>query len=251
MCTLGRNKMSSVLKNFITRAVTGILFVLVVAAMFILGAKTGALTFAAIMIAIIVLATHEYYRMLQAGGMSPHYLTAMCTNLTAFVLGFLVCKRILDYRFLLIIVGLVWVMFLVELFSKNKRPLENIALTMMGCVYIGLPFALFNLLAFKTGEYDYWPIIGIFALVWVNDTGPTCVASPWASTNCMNAYPQRKPLRALWGRPVDSRCWHHLVCVPRGLFFPCGPAFHDCDDSSRRHYRHMRRLGRVDVQAFS
>ncbi len=163
--------MSSVLKNFITRAVTGILFVLVVAAMFILGARTGALTFAAIMIAIIVLATHEYYRMLQAGGMSPHYLTAMCTNLTTFVLGFLVCKHILDYRFLLIIVGLVWVMFLVELFSNNKKPLENIALTMMGCVYIGLPFALFNLLAFKTGEYDYWPIIGMFALVWVNDTG--------------------------------------------------------------------------------
>lgn len=48
-------------------------------------------------------------------------------------------------------------MFLIELFSKNKKPLENIALTILGCVYIGLPFSLFNLLAFKNGEYDFWP----------------------------------------------------------------------------------------------
>ncbi len=163
--------MGNILKNFITRAVTGIIFVLVVAAMFVLGEKTHAITYAVMMVVIISIATHEYYRMLQAGGMSPHFRTALCTNLAAFILGFMACNYGMDTRFLLSIVGLVWLMFLIELFSKNKKPLENIALTILGCVYIGLPFSLFNLLAFKNGEYDFWPIIGIFALVWVNDTG--------------------------------------------------------------------------------
>lgn len=163
--------MGKTLQNFITRAVTGILFVLVVAAMFVLGAKTHALTYAVVMLVIISLATHEYYRMLQAGGMSPHFRTALCTNIVTFVLSFLSCNYGLDSRFQLCSVGLVWLMFLIELFSKNKNPLANIALTILGCVYIGMPFTLFNLLAFKTGTYDYWPIIGLFALVWVNDTG--------------------------------------------------------------------------------
>lgn len=163
--------MSSVVKNFITRAVTGILFVLVVAAMFILGAETHALSYAMMMAVIITIATHEYYHMLQAGGMSPHFRTGLCTNLAGFFLGFMVCNYGWDVRLLLVTVGLVWLMFLVELFSANKNPLNNIALTILGCVYIGLPFSLFNLLAFKNGSYDFWPIIGIFALVWVNDTG--------------------------------------------------------------------------------
>lgn len=163
--------MGSVLRNFLMRAVTGILFVLVVAAMFILGECTHALTYAIMMVVIITLATHEFYCLLCAGGFSPHFRLALCTNLAGFVLGFMVCDYGWDLRLLLGLVGLVWLMFLVELFSSNKNPLTNIALTILGCVYIGLPFALFNLLAFKTGNYDFWPIIGIFALVWVNDTG--------------------------------------------------------------------------------
>lgn len=153
------------------RAVTGILFVLVVAGMFVLGARTNALTYAAIMAAVIIIATHEYCHLLSAGGMTPHKLMAMATNLAGFGLGFMICNYGWSPKFLLIIVALVWVMFLVELFSSNRNPLANIALTILGCVYVGMPFALFNLLAFKNGAYDYWPIIGIFALVWVNDTG--------------------------------------------------------------------------------
>lgn len=162
---------SLVVKNFFKRAVTGILFVLVVAGMFVLGTATNALTYAAIMVVVIAVASYEYCHMLEAGGMSPHTKSVMVTNLASFGIGFMICNYGWDTRLLLLIVAFVWVMFLIELFSSNKEPLANIALTILGCVYIGMPFALFNLLAFKTGTYDFWPIIGIFALVWVNDTG--------------------------------------------------------------------------------
>lgn len=58
------------------------------------------------MVVIISIATHEYYRMLQAGGMSPHFRTALCTNL-AFILGFMACNYGMDTRFILSVVGLV------------------------------------------------------------------------------------------------------------------------------------------------
>ncbi len=155
------------LRNFLQRAVTGIIFVVVVACAFILGPYT----YAIIMTSIITIASIEYNRLLRAGGYSPHMFMALGINVVAFTLGFLVNVNGLDYRMLFIVVGLVWAMFLVELFSANKDPLANIALTMLCCAYVGMPFALFNLLAFKGDAYDYHPIIGLFALVWVNDTG--------------------------------------------------------------------------------
>ena len=155
------------MRNFLQRAVTGIVFVAVIGAAFLLGPYT----YAMVLTSIVTLASIEYGRLIRAGGYSPHVLMALGINIVAFALGFLVNVSNIDYRMLLLVVGLVWLMFLVELFSTNPNPLTNIALTMLCCVYVGIPFALFNLLAFKSGTYDYRPILGLFALVWVNDTG--------------------------------------------------------------------------------
>ncbi|MBQ3634332.1 MAG: phosphatidate cytidylyltransferase [Bacteroidales bacterium] len=160
-------KKDGFLRNFLQRAVTGIVFVAVIGAAFLLGPYT----YAMVLTSIVTLASIEYGRLIRAGGYSPHVLMALGINIVAFALGFLVNVSNIDYRMLLLVVGLVWLMFLVELFSTNPNPLTNIALTMLCCVYVGIPFALFNLLAFKSGTYDYRPILGLFALVWVNDTG--------------------------------------------------------------------------------
>ncbi len=159
--------MTKFLRSFLTRAVTGILFVLVLGAAFIF----GPISFAVITLLIITLATLEYCRMLRVGGYDPHVLSALATNVVGFALGFLVFYQGMDPRLMLTIVAFVWIMFLVELFSNNKNPLTNISLTLMTLIYIGLPFALFNLLAFKNEVYDFRPIIGLFLLVWINDTG--------------------------------------------------------------------------------
>lgn len=159
--------MGGFLRSFIQRAITGILFVLVVGACFIF----GPITYAMMMTCIITLATIEYCRLLRAGGMNPHFFMALITNIAMFSIGFFACHADLDPRMLLVVVALIWCMFLVELFSNNANPLNNIALTALGCIYVGVPFALFNLLAFKSGIYDFRPLIGLFAMVWINDTG--------------------------------------------------------------------------------
>lgn len=160
---MGNDKIS----NFIQRAITGIIFIVVIGVALIV----SPITYAMLMVSVVSLATNEFCRMIRSAGLSPHFFSVLGVNVVAFALSFLIYYNNYDPRFLLIIVILIWGVFLVELMSKNENPLQNIALTLLSTIYIGLPFSLFNLLAFKNGVYDWHPVILLYILVWINDTG--------------------------------------------------------------------------------
>jgi len=66
--------------------------------------------------------------------------------------------------------------FIIELFRKNDTPFVNVAYTLLGVLYIVLPFAMLFHLGFYTNNsfsehYSYQIILGIFILLWTNDTG--------------------------------------------------------------------------------
>lgn len=157
------------MSNFIQRAITGILFIVVIGAALIL----SPVTYAMIMVCIITLATNEFCRMTRSDEdhFHPHFFLALVSNVVAFTMGFLIFFQGFDPRSLLILICFVWAVFLVELFSVHQKPIHNIGLTLLCNIYIGLPFALLNLLAFKSGTYDCRPIIAMFLLSWINDTG--------------------------------------------------------------------------------
>lgn len=207
--------MGNFLRSFIQRAITGILFVLVLGAAFMI----GPLTYAVFMTSVITLATFEYCRLLKAGGMSPHFFMALATNIAAFTLGFLVNQTGFDIRLMLVIVGLVWIMFLVELFSANANPMTNIALTILGCVYVGVPFALFNLLVFKTGVYDYRPLIGLFILVWINDTGAYLCGVAFGKHKLYERISPKKTIEGFVGGVILTMVAGWIICAFCGDFF--------------------------------
>lgn len=75
--------------------------------------------------------------------------------------------------------------FIFELFAKAKNPFGNIAFIFLGVLYIGMPFALLDVIAFD-GEYFYADIIfGILAMNWLNDTGAYLVGSMFGKTLLM------------------------------------------------------------------
>jgi phosphatidate cytidylyltransferase len=56
-------------------------------------------------------------------------------------------------------------------FRKNKNnTIVDSILSGFGILYISLPFCLFRRMAFVDGHYEASVIIGIFCLVWINDT---------------------------------------------------------------------------------
>lgn len=75
--------------------------------------------------------------------------------------------------------------FIFELFAKAKQPFSNIAFIFLGMIYLGMPFALLDVIAFE-GEYFYADVVfGILAMNWLNDTGAYLAGSFFGKTPLM------------------------------------------------------------------
>ena len=67
-----------------------------------------------------------------------------------------------------------------ELYLKKKNPINNWAYSMMSQLYVGLPFALLNVLAFQNNmeisvsQYVFILPLSVFIFNWINDTGAYC-----------------------------------------------------------------------------
>ena len=66
-------------------------------------------------------------------------------------------------------------MFISELYTKAPNSINNWAYTMLSQMYIALPFATLNVLAFRgIGDmvyYNYLIPLSVFIFLWTNDTG--------------------------------------------------------------------------------
>ena len=142
-------------------------------------------TFAALFAVIDVLALWEFYRIGRQGGYKPLAVYGTAAGLVAFVLNFLYCSvadkglsTLGQYSvlcFILTFLSFLFVLvFIIVLFGHYENPIMTIAYTFYGLVYIALPFALISPIAFHTGEYQSILVLGMFIIIWVNDTGAYC-----------------------------------------------------------------------------
>jgi len=67
------------------------------------------------------------------------------------------------------LLGLILI-FILELFLKSKRPMENIAFSLMSIIYTGIFISSVFYIGFKDGQYESYLIIGILVITWANDS---------------------------------------------------------------------------------
>ncbi|MGN0309710.1 MAG: phosphatidate cytidylyltransferase, partial [Bacteroides sp.] len=166
--------------NFILRALTGIVFVVVLAGSILIGPYTFALLFTL----ICALSVNEFSQLINRSGEArvPATLTGLCGAFLVLGLwGF--CTNSAGSCILLPYPTLLLYLIIRELYLKQPNPVANWAYSMMSQLYVALPFALLNVLAFHTnrltGEVTYNPVLplSIFIFLWLSDTGAYCVGS--------------------------------------------------------------------------
>ena len=165
--------MSDKLKNLIVRAVTGVFFVTAM----VLG-----ILHPHALIVLFALIT----------GLSIWEYTGLVNNIKGVKVNRFI-STIIGVYFFLAVAGLrltpvegfvVFVPYILsilyllisELYLKNENPINSWAYTMLGQMYIAMPFSMINVLAFqqvKPGQvtFDYLLPLSIFIFLWTNDTG--------------------------------------------------------------------------------
>lgn len=161
-------------KNLIVRSITGVLFVAIMVAGFL---SPRAMVF---LFALITGLTLWEYTGLVNGldnvqvnrfistVAGVYFFLAVAGWRTGIVNNFVVMVP-----YLLTIVYL----FICELYTKNKNAINDWAYTMLGQMYIALPFSMINILAFEMApdqsgvSYDTMLPLSVFIFLWVNDSG--------------------------------------------------------------------------------
>lgn len=167
--------------NFIQRAVTGVLFVIVLVGCILY----SPLSFGILFTIISVLSVHEFAQLVSKSSEVSinKTITALGGAYLFLALMSFCTQQSVGARVFLPYLGLLLYMMITELYLKKKNPTGNWAYSMLSQLYVALPFALLNVLAFQnsseTGSVTYNPILplSIFVFIWLSDTGAYCAGS--------------------------------------------------------------------------
>ncbi len=132
-----------------------------------------------------MLGLHEFYTLLIKSRNEPNRLLSMIVGGTIFAL--VNFSTSIDYRLhFSISLVLLSTIFFAELYRNKEKPFQNIAYSLMGIIYVVLPFAMWanflngpTVLATGYEQEGYNPhlLLGLFFLLWTNDTGAYLVGS--------------------------------------------------------------------------
>jgi len=161
------------LNNFVKRALTAIVFVAL-----LLGCTFwNQLSFTLLFFVIIIVGIWEFYTLAEKGNNNPQKIAGTIAGAILYASTSLVAAGVLDVKFLLINLAFVFLFFIIELFSKAENPFANIAFTLLGLIYVAIPFSSLNFITALNGTYNYQLLFGFFFILWSNDTGAYLVGS--------------------------------------------------------------------------
>lgn len=171
--------MTDKMKNFITRAITGVLFVAIMVAGFM-----QPLTMILLFALITGLALWEYTGLVnQVENVAVNRFISTVAGVYFFIAvagissGYIQTNAVF-VPYLLTVVYL----FISELYARNTNAINDWAYTMLGQMYIALPLAMINVLAFRQPldgliTYNFLLPLSVFVFLWINDTGAYCTGS--------------------------------------------------------------------------
>lgn len=164
------------MNNLATRSLTAVFFVIVMVGSVMLGQTV----FAILLLGITYLSISEFVTIVSGEKVQPSpWLTISVSMisyavLAAHALGFIAME------WLVIIVPFLFLIFVAELWRNKKHPFLNIAISLLGIIYIAFPFGLmihFFDTIYLTGTMHYGIALGYLLLLWLNDTGAYFVGS--------------------------------------------------------------------------
>jgi len=162
--------------NLATRSLTAVFFVVIMVGSVLLGQTV----FSILLLGITYLSISEFVTIVSGEKAEPSpWLTISVAMLSYTVLA-LHALGFISMEWLVIIIPFLFLVFVAELWRNKKHPFTNIAISLLGIIYIAFPFGLmihFFDTVFMSGFMHYGIALGYLLLLWLNDTGAYFVGS--------------------------------------------------------------------------
>ncbi|MFN3556419.1 MAG: phosphatidate cytidylyltransferase [Bacteroidales bacterium] len=179
------------MSNLVTRTLTGIVIVLLI----IVSVVFSPYTFTGLFLVVTILGLWEFYSMLERVNITPNKVLGTLAGSFLFLSNALIALELAPVEILLFNFLLLFLVFLLELYRNLPNPFTNVAFTFFGLLYVAVPFALLNYLpnpGFRPDTYNYTIVLGLFFLVWVNESGAYLVGSSIGRTKLFERVSPKK-----------------------------------------------------------
>lgn len=170
--------MTSKQKNLIVRTITGVLFVAIMVSGFL-----NAMAMMVLFCIITGLTMWEYTGLVNghvAGATVNRFISTVGGVYFFIAAGAWASGIVTGFAVLVPYILTVVYLLISELYTKSNNAVADWAYTMLGQLYIAMPLALINILAFPYQDpqsYDMFLPLSVFILLWCNDAGAYCVGS--------------------------------------------------------------------------
>ena len=181
------------MSNLGERFLTAILFVIVLLGSIIQSESTSAILF----FIIILLCQREFYNFFKPTDIKPQKLVGIVGGLGFFATSVIANQSDFTPNTLFLIIPIVFIIFVIELFRNRTQPIANISYTIMGIIYVAVPFTLLHELSYYkdfqfTTTYNYHIMLGYFFVLWANDTGAYLVGRSIGKTKLFERISPKK-----------------------------------------------------------
>lgn len=122
----------------------------------------------------------------------PNRLMGLMMAMSNYIFVFLYKAHIIDdYRYFYLNIPMIITIFIMELYRKKDQPFTNIAVTILGVIYITLPFVLLHLIVLGdnivslvpgVNGYHYYILMSLLFMIWANDTGAFIAGKTFGKT---------------------------------------------------------------------
>ena len=161
------------MSNLTTRILTGVVFATVLIGCISWNKWSTAILF----LFFSTVGTIEFYKILKKNNLSNNSNYGPIVNVVIYTLMTLAFIDVIYFEYLFLGIPFLIILVLMELYSKDEIPYQNISSTLFGLFYITLPFSALNYLSFNEMVYDKielstnWSLLaGYFIILWTSDS---------------------------------------------------------------------------------
>ncbi len=178
------------LKNLSTRTLSAVVFVVVLVSCIC----WNVYSFTTLFFILSIWGLLEFYRLIEKNKVRPNKPLGVLAGILIYSWDLVrfndsIFSSFINLKVLCLLLPIVFLIFILELYRKSETPFLNIAATVIGFLYVVLPFKLFSSIPVEpktiidisgaTPDFVYaWQIpLGIILLIWSNDTFAYLVGS--------------------------------------------------------------------------
>lgn len=157
------------MKSLLTRTLTGAFFVVIVAG----SLWCGSFWYGLVFLLITLFTLREFYHLMNLTGYKPQKYIGLVLGAAIFAVSYAHASHHASQHIYFLLLVLFPAVYITELFYRRSEPFHHIAVTVLGIIYVALPFSLMNYMVFIPGTegYNPAPVLAFFFLLWSFDTG--------------------------------------------------------------------------------